>query len=432
MRFETIKHWCVIFSLICLNISIAQTHYYLFNKSDRQHYSIRDNYLPPKNLTQSSTNSIKLDSLISTSVQGSGHKLIFQYNENAKISEWLLLFNMGFGWEKDLNYYRVYDLNNNLICEIELGWSSYSNSWDSLSRHNYFYDGGKLFYSEFQFFDEGQWINWDRDYYGFDEFGNLIGILSQNWVDNKWQYRYSTSYYYTNKLDSILFQTMDSGIWRNEWKTIFYYKENEIDLDSAVGKSWNGTSWVNSLKREILNDENHNQIEQLEKVWDNGRWLNSILYQTTYNKYNLMESSQCKLWQSNNWIDGDAPIYFENSEDFRVAFITNKLYVYYSEIVDVDDHINPGSNGFSLSQNYPNPFNPTTTISYSVDKTVFVSLKIYDILGNEIKTLVNEDKEPGTYKVSFNSSEIALPSGVYYYRLQAGNFSQSKKMILLK
>jgi len=85
---------------------------------------------------------------------------------------------------------------------------------------------------------------------------------------------------------------------------------------------------------------------------------------------------------------------------------------------------------YSLSQNYPNPFNPVTNVKYSIANQGFVTLKIYDILGREIKTLVNELKNPGEYIVQFNGTEFA--SGIYFYQLKAGNFVQVKRMILLK
>ncbi|MGB8316938.1 MAG: T9SS type A sorting domain-containing protein [Ignavibacteriaceae bacterium] len=85
---------------------------------------------------------------------------------------------------------------------------------------------------------------------------------------------------------------------------------------------------------------------------------------------------------------------------------------------------------FSLSQNYPNPFNPNTTINFIIPKSSFVNLSVYDILGRKISTLVNEEKTAGNYKVDFNA--INLPSGIYFYNLQAGSLIKSKKMILLK
>ena len=97
---------------------------------------------------------------------------------------------------------------------------------------------------------------------------------------------------------------------------------------------------------------------------------------------------------------------------------------------DVNDFNNGIVKKFELNQNYPNPFNPTTTIKYKLPKNSFVTLKIYDILGKEVQTLVDEYKHSGIYKAEFNAAN--LPSGVYFYRLTAGNFIEVKKMILQK
>jgi GH35 family endo-1,4-beta-xylanase len=85
---------------------------------------------------------------------------------------------------------------------------------------------------------------------------------------------------------------------------------------------------------------------------------------------------------------------------------------------------------FELKQNYPNPFNPTTNISYSIPKTSKVSLKIYDVLGREVRTLVNTVQAPGQYSVSFNARDFS--SGVYFYQINAGNFIATKKLMLIK
>ena len=85
---------------------------------------------------------------------------------------------------------------------------------------------------------------------------------------------------------------------------------------------------------------------------------------------------------------------------------------------------------FVLDQNYPNPFNPSTKIKYSVPLSSNVTIKVFDILGNEIETLVNEDKTIGTYEITWHAAN--LPSGIYLYKLQAGPFTEIKKTILLK
>jgi Secretion system C-terminal sorting domain len=85
---------------------------------------------------------------------------------------------------------------------------------------------------------------------------------------------------------------------------------------------------------------------------------------------------------------------------------------------------------YELSQNYPNPFNPTTIINYKIPQSNLVSIKIYDLLGREIETLINEIQLPGNYSVTFNGKN--LPSGVYFYKFSAGNFVMNKKMLLIK
>jgi hypothetical protein len=93
-----------------------------------------------------------------------------------------------------------------------------------------------------------------------------------------------------------------------------------------------------------------------------------------------------------------------------------------------EDPTNP--NVFKLYDNYPNPFNPSTAIKYSLPEASFISIKIYDALGNEVSSLVNETKSAGTYEVEFNAA--GLSSGIYYYTIQAGSFIETKKMILMK
>ena len=85
---------------------------------------------------------------------------------------------------------------------------------------------------------------------------------------------------------------------------------------------------------------------------------------------------------------------------------------------------------FALEQNYPNPFNPSTMISYSIPQSSFVTLKVYDIIGNEVATLVNQNQEAGKYDIRFNASNLS--NGVYMYSIKTDNFTSTKKMLLMK
>jgi hypothetical protein len=125
--------------------------------------------------------------------------------------------------------------------------------------------------------------------------------------------------------------------------------------------------------------------------------------------------------------------------DGRVRPIWTRLAGSYSvltAIVDFTVGVNSNSEiipaEFKLGQNYPNPFNPSTTINYSIKENTFISLKIYNLIGQEIATLVNMDKSAGNYSINFDAKEYSLTSGVYFYKLTAGNFTDTKKMIITK
>ena len=125
--------------------------------------------------------------------------------------------------------------------------------------------------------------------------------------------------------------------------------------------------------------------------------------------------------------------YLESVTELRKnAFSADSAFQSYVEFTSVSaSEIRISNNfGYTLLQNYPNPFNPTTSIKYSITSEQLVTIKVYDLLGREIETLVNEEKPKGTYKSTWNA--VNLPSGVYFYQLRAGNFVETKKMILLR
>ena len=102
----------------------------------------------------------------------------------------------------------------------------------------------------------------------------------------------------------------------------------------------------------------------------------------------------------------------------------------YPYITNIKNYQSENPSIFRLCPNYPNPFNPSTTIKYSLPKAENITLKIYDILGRKVKTLVNEEKPAGNYSIEFNGKD--MPSGVYFYQIRAGVFTETRKMLLLK
>ena len=138
-----------------------------------------------------------------------------------------------------------------------------------------------------------------------------------------------------------------------------------------------------------------------------------------------------------NYLTGDVPdtvliaIFIAGNGGF--PNVGSKMFVddlAWSNSSDVKELGNGIPDEFALMQNYPNPFNPSTTIRYSIPEASFATVKVYDMLGKEVATLVNEEQSAGNYEVDFNAA--GLSSGMYFYKLQTDNFVETKKMLLLK
>jgi len=155
--------------------------------------------------------------------------------------------------------------------------------------------------------------------------------------------------------------------------------------------------------------------------------------------FEIERSSVNGQWSLVGFVEGHGTTSEQQNYYYKDSSLTSGKYSYRLKQIDYDgsfkysqeieiDLFSPLK--YALEQNYPNPFNPTTTISYSIQKAGEVTLKVYDMLGIEVASLVNENQEAGNYSIEFNAAE--LPSGIYVYRLASGNFMETKKLVLLK
>jgi hypothetical protein len=152
-------------------------------------------------------------------------------------------------------------------------------------------------------------------------------------------------------------------------------------------------------------------------------------------QYNISKSNPHLTFNLNDLLVGDKiklrATITDSSIFFNVAHFPDTGWVVINvlpPILNVDDGNNPFH--FELSQNYPNPFNPITRIRYQIPEPAFVTIKVYDVLGNEMETVIKEEMTAGKYEIEFDGSKLS--SGIYYYRITADDFIQTKKMILLK
>ncbi len=144
-------------------------------------------------------------------------------------------------------------------------------------------------------------------------------------------------------------------------------------------------------------------------------------------------------WQKIGFVEGNGTTTSEHSYTFSDTDVLTGKYLYRLKQIDLDGHLEYSNeieaeitapDKYFLEQNYPNPFNPATSIGYSLKNDGFVSLKIYNILGQEAADLVHKNQKAGYYTVSFNASE--LPSGVYIYTLSASGYMAGRKMLLIR
>jgi hypothetical protein len=171
--------------------------------------------------------------------------------------------------------------------------------------------------------------------------------------------------------------------------------------------------------------------------WQTATELNNFGFEV---ERTFASASSVQTWENIGFVKGAGNSSSPKDYSFKDLKLANKSYQYrlkqidndgsftYSKVINVTVEYAPSS--FSLSQNYPNPFNPSTKISWQSPVSSWQTLKVYDILGNEVATLVDEFRAAGSYEIDFNASQ--LTSGVYVYKISAGEFSDTKKMLLTK
>jgi hypothetical protein len=362
-------------------------------------------------------------------VWGNDLKATYSYNANDKLilksfSEWMLG-----NWYENTRYQYTYTGPNQNLSRIDI--YSYSGSmWYLLSYYVYSWNTNNnvseiIFYAidltfpnyyvlrwkDMYYYDANDllirktgldygWRNKINDLYFYDNNDNKIENIRQGWddTDSLWinDYRYLYEYDINNVLLSIVYQDWksDSLDWEDVWReTYTYTPQNKIA--TMFKETWSPeTGWKNYVFRTYFYDTNDNWTEKLTQLWDETNWKNYYRHLAT-------------------WL-----------EPVSVSETPANLESYY------------------LSNNYPNPFNPSTKIKFTIPAVIaspdltgtnqsqVVTLKVYDVLGNEITSLVNEEKPAGEYEVEFSGTD--LPSGIYFYTLRTGTFFETKKMVLIK
>ena len=263
-------------------------------------------------------------------------------------------------------------------------------------------------------------------------------ILTQDWsIDPYLQYinTYDSNGY---RIERLL-QNWDGTVWVNESIRFSTYDTNGL-LTEWLYQTWDGTGWVNNWRDLYTHDTNGNITEYLSQIWNGTVWVNDWQLFYTYDSNGFLTEWSLHTWGGTAWMnawrrlftydmDGNLTVEIYQEWDGTVWVNDYIVYVDYTSIVGVEEsEIIPKL--YSLEQNYPNPFNPETVIEYTLPIRSDVKLTIYNLRGEEVALLIDGTMPAGNHQVSWDASGFA--SGIYFYRLQADDFVQTKKMLLLK
>ncbi len=382
----------------------------------------------------------------------SQYRYTYIYNANGDITEKTQEFWQSSAWENFGKRVYTFRSPGKIETFLEQHWES--SAWVNIQRATNFYDSTLLLTSTlWERWNQPDWIYEEQDIYTYDELNRMIDYTVQRWVGDTWQndLRYSYSYD-NNMLTQILSLTWNNNAWTNiERQTATYenglkkqvfiempawwtsgwvprylhtysYEATHL-LDNYLLQEWISGQWENVWDESYTYNANNNKTETLQRGWNGTSWNNINKLLSSFASNNTETEFLWQRWDAARSTSGS----MASAESAWVNY--QRIENTYSATTSIDEK-GPVARSFHLYDNYPNPFNPGTEVRFEISGLGFVSLKIYDVLGKEIATLVNEKLPAGSYRRRWDAN--GLPGGVYFYRLQSGSDTAIKKMVLLK
>ena len=323
-------------------------------------------------------------------------------------------------WNNSYKITTKYDSQKRDTEEVSQNWNM--PDWVNDTRTSYSYGQGAMPMLElYQSWDGSNWSNEDRYVYTINN-NNVDTETYQVWLNSQWVDSTKGLYSYdsNSRPKQIIEQIQKGGNWVDTTKTIITYHSSTgmFDFASIVEQAWDGSQWVNQYQAVYTYNSNDQVTEYLYEEWDGSQWVGIYRSASTFDSNGNEVKMLTQYWFGASWIN-------------FVSVTNNYTQTRPTDVsTPIDKPVASTPTRFELLQNYPNPFNPSTVIQYKLAKTGNVRLTVFDLMGRQVGTLVNQAQGAGVYVVRFNASQLA--SGIYFYRLQTDGFSQIRKMLLIR
>ncbi len=426
--------------------------------------------------TYNSNGSLTEDKMIVTGNENSSNwRIIYEYDENYNKTLELTQKQDSSGW---VNYEKdeyEYDANNNELVKFSHRWKD--STWVIQFRKTFEYNSdGKPIIELREYWHLDQWnfdyqinseydengylssqteivgsyeelVNYDRVTFVNDSEGNVLEQIEYYYPDDSWEpiSRYLNSYNQDGLLDTTIFSFWEETFWDLISRTTYSYN-SEGQKKEAIEQDFWDSVWVNWARENWIYNRSGKVEEYFVSDWISDTWEKDEGYIYEYDVEGNNTFQQAGVWENGAYRSEGilAVLSLKISDDLEFIYYGSSFTAFFPTTTTALNELDILPANFKMEQNYPNPFNPSTTIKYNIPVVALslpgrqtgpvegqhVQLKIYDILGNEVATLVDEAQAPGNYLIEFDASRLS--SGVYIYSLVAGNFSSVKKMTLIK